>query len=224
MKKFKKIFFSAFLLFFILSAISCGSIGKDGEPGISCGGIDFEESWFYDWERTVACAQFLDKKNYDEYLVQRLHFISGEIYFLRNEMKKAKKSFFSSLEGPDCLVRGGSLYYLKKTELAENESQIIKHKEESCSAEESEISLFDRYLHLLSVSVKGGKGSNLDKFYDLYSMVLGSVPVPLLFNIAVIAIEEEKHGQGYPLLKNITDRYPGFIKAEELKKKVKMND
>ena len=123
-----------------------------------------------------------------------------------------------------CLVRGGSLYYLKKTELAENENQIIKQKAELCSAKEVETSLFDRYLHLLSDSVKGEKGSNLDKFYDLYSMVLGSGSAPLLFNIAVMAIWEEKHGQAYPLLKNITDRYPGFVKAEELKKKVKMND
>ena len=93
-----------------------------------------------------------------------------------------------------------------------------------CSGHEADSSLFDRYLYLLSASGASEKVDELDRFYDLYSMVLGSMPAPLLFNIAAAAIDAGKHEQGDPLLKNITDRHPGFVKAEELKKKMKVND
>lgn len=227
MKKLNKILLFLSLMALFLLMFSCGSLhdGKKETKKSDCGGIDFENSWFYNWEKTVACGETLEKKNYDALFVQRINFIVGEKYFLANDVSRSKKRFFLSLEGGDCLISKGSSHYLKSMELDSKESEIVDQAQSAtCNFNETRMSLFDRYLHIIAAPQSETKGGVLDEFHELYSSVLGSRPAPLFYNIALAAIEEKNYGQAVTLLRNIIDRHPEYEKVLSIMKELEKND
>lgn len=207
--------------FFAVSLFSCNSkMMADKEKYRSeCIKLNIEESWFFDWKRTYECSVKIRKKGLDKALVQKMDFIEGEGHYLRNDIEKASAKFASAMNGPDCHIKKASGYYLKKIGKYSKED---KKNDDDCK--QIELSDFHRYLSLLEQKSEDAGSVNIDKFHEFYSSVLGSDTPPLLYNIALSAIDESNFKQGYELLRNIAVRFPEFEKVSAVLKELDVKD
>jgi hypothetical protein len=211
--------------FCALSLFSCNSkMMADKEKYRSeCIKLNIEESWFFDWNRAYECSVKIRKKGLDKALVQKMDFIEGEGHYLRNDLDEASSKFTSAMNGPDCFIKKASGYYLKKMgKYSKEDKKNDKKNDDDCK--QKELSDFHRYLSLLAQKSEGAGSVNLDKFHEFYSSVLGSDTPPLLYNIALSAIDESNFKQGYELLRNILARFPEFEKASSIIKELDVKD
>ncbi len=208
--------------FCALSLFSCNSkMMADKEKYRSeCIKLNIEESWFFDWNRAYECSVKIRKKGLDKALVQKMDFIEGEGHYLRNDLDEASSKFTSAMNGPDCHIKKASGSYLKRMgrQLKEKDMNEIR------TCKQATVSDFQKYLSILAGGRGHGKAGKLDEFHELYSKVLGSDTPPLLYNIALSAIEESNFKQGYELLRNILARFPEFEKASSIIKELDVKD
>jgi hypothetical protein len=201
---------------------SCNSkmISTNNTDQSGCKNIDLEESWFFEWNRTFECSVKIKKRGLDKMTAQKMDFIEGEGQYLRNDEEKASDKFASAMKGPDCLIKKASGYYLKRMGRQlkeENEKNDNRCKQTATSD-------FQKYLSLLAHKSEDKDSADLEEFHELYSNVLGSDTPPLLYNIALSAIEVSNFKQGYELLRNITVRFPEFEKVSSVIKELDIED
>jgi len=207
----KKMFSSIMLVCFFSCcfSFSCAAVQKKMSASANspdCSGIDYDKSWFYEWERTVTCAEAAERKDFDRILAQVMDFMAGEYHFLRNDMKKGEKFFSAAFSGPDKRIIKAVRRYVGFND-GSDESFIIR-------AGNEEETLFDRYINILgAVSEKIDK-KNIDSFYELYSEVLGTGAPPLLYNIAFVLIYSGQIDEGSELLKITAEKHPELKKIQ----------
>ncbi|HNW15938.1 MAG TPA: hypothetical protein PLW37_08910 [bacterium] len=187
---------------------------------MECKKVDLEESWLFDWNKTRECSVKMKRRGLDKATAQKMDFIEGEWYYLKNDPDGAVYKFASAVKGPDCLVSKASVYYLKRMGHRLNEGDLLSIEE--CKQDPG--SDFQRYLALLGQKSEDPRSVDLDKFHELYSNVLGSDTPPLLYNIALSAIECSNFKQGYELLRNISLRFPEFEKVSAVLKELDIKD
>lgn len=207
------------ILFCALSLFSCNSkmmVDKENLRS-ECTKLNIDESWFFDWNRTFECSVKMKRRWLDKVSGQKMDFIEGEGHYLRNDTAGSAAKFARALNGPDCYIRKASFSYLKR--MGRPLSEEDKKAAQECKQEI--VSDFQKYLSLLAEnSGYPGRSGTLDEFHELYSKVLGSDTPPLLYNIALSAIEESNFKQGYELLKNILTRFPEFDKVSSIMKEL----
>jgi hypothetical protein len=206
----KKIFSVVILISFFSCcfSFSCVSVQKKG--GVSdmnpdCSGIDYDSSWFYEWEKTVSCAASAERKDFDERLFQRMNFMAGEYHFLRNDIEKGEKFFVAALSGTDEGIIRAVERYLKIDDIV---------YEKDLKTDNDQNSLFDRYISIIGNIGESAGEDDLDSFYGLYSEVFGTKAPPLLYNIAFIQIYSGQIDQGVELLKTIARDNPELKKIQ----------